>query len=40
MTAVSALHFTALLLIIGTIIRLIQSRFPDTAIGKALLFIY
>lgn len=40
MTAVSALQFVALLIIVGTIIRLIQARYPDTAVGKALMFIY
>lgn len=40
MTAVSALQFLALLLIVGTAIRLFQARYPDTPIGKALMFIY
>jgi hypothetical protein len=33
-------HFIALLLIAGIIIRLIESKFPNTTLGSALSFIY
>lgn len=38
--AVEALVFLAYLLILGFIIRSIQIRYSDTALGQALAFIY
>jgi hypothetical protein len=40
MISASVLQFTALLLIVGAVIRLIESYFPDSPLGKALAFIY
>lgn len=44
MTAVSALHFLALYIIIGAALRLLEAylleRDPDSAVGKALAFIH
>jgi len=40
MTTVSAVHFLFLLLIVGTLIRLVEVHYPDTPVGRALSFIY
>lgn len=38
--AINALVFLAYLIIIGTLLRLIATRYPDNPIGKAIQFIY
>lgn len=38
--AVSALHFAAMLLIVGLAIRMIQYHWPDSPVGRALAVIY
>ena len=38
--AINALIFLAYLIVIGTILRLIATRYPDNPIGKAIQFIY
>jgi len=40
MTTVSIIHFAAILLLVGTVLRLVETKWPDSAVGKALAFIY
>jgi len=35
-----AIIFAAYLLVIGFILRWVETRYPDSAVGKALAFIY
>lgn len=37
---VALIHFAANLLIVGYLIRVVQAKWPDSTVGKALLFIY
>ena len=36
----TALNFLGLLLLFGLAIRLVETKYPETTVGKALLFIY
>lgn len=38
--AVSALHFAAMLLLVGLAFRMIQYQWPDSPAGRALAVIY
>lgn len=40
MNVINFLHFTAMLLIAGAFIRVIELRWPDSAVGRALGVIY
>jgi len=40
MQSVSVIHFAAVLIIVGTIFRLIETKWPDTVVGRALAFVY
>lgn len=40
MITASGFQFLALLLFFGAVLRLIESKWPDSALGKALAFIY
>ncbi len=40
MNAITAFHFLLLLLLVGGVIRAVEIKFPDSAIGQALSVIY
>ena len=37
---ISWIHFLANLLITGFLLRILQAKYPDTALGRALMFVY
>lgn len=40
MVGAEILEFAALLLLVGALFRVIETKWPDSAVGKALAFIY
>lgn len=40
MIGAELIEFAALLLLVGALFRVIETKWPDTPVGKALAFIY
>jgi hypothetical protein len=40
MNVITAVHFALMLLLVGGVIRFVEYKFPDSAVGQALAVIY